>query len=106
MVHIHPVGTPSVGGVRTTEYSGSIDPAVAIRFLPASVRAYAGPDVSEIDGNIRVNVWIDGQGRLRKMTAGEEISRGLGPAVHVSVSFTFGSFNMPVHITLPRARQI
>jgi len=95
------VGTQTVDGVSTTEYSGSIKAAEGLKALPAGFRKALAPELQALgNSTIRFRVWIDGQHHLRKLT---EVVTVNGETVNTTVTIT--ALNQPVHITLPPASQ-
>lgn len=69
----HVVGTEEIHGVETTHYSGTLDLADATRHLPAKLRAAYRSALRQLQGTISgltipFDVWIDGDGRLRRMS--------------------------------------
>ena len=95
------VGTRTVDGVTTTEYTGSLTAAAALKALPASFRQALAPELQAL-GNSPVSFgeWVDGQHHLRKITEVETVD---GNTVNTTINIT--AINQPVHITLPHARQ-
>jgi hypothetical protein len=96
------VGTQTVEGVTTTEYTGSFTAAEGLKALPASLRQALAPQLQAL-GNSPVSFreWVDGQHHVRKMTETETVN---GDTVTTTINVT--AINQPVHITLPRASQI
>jgi hypothetical protein len=95
------VGTQTVDGVTTTEYTGSLTAAAALKELPASFRQALAPELQTL-GNSPVSFqeWVDGQHHVRKMTEVETVN---GDIVHTTINIT--AIDQPVHITLPPASQ-
>jgi hypothetical protein len=95
-------GTQTADGVTTTEYTGSLTAAAALKALPASLRQALTPELQAL-GNSPVSFreWVDGQHHLRKITEVETVN---GHTVSTTINIT--AINQPVHITLPPASQI
>ena len=109
------VGKEPVRGEATTHYRGSIDMNKAAAAAPPEqqqafqklAQLYAQP--------LPVEVWIDGEGRLRKMTYAMDLSK-LNPPPQATAgekptgSFTFTmelfEFGTPVSVTVPPADQV
>lgn len=94
-------GAQTVGGVTTTEYTGSLTAAAALKALPASLRQALAPELQAL-GNTPVafREWVDGHHHLRKLTEVETVN---GDTVHVTINIT--AINQPVRIMLPPASQ-
>lgn len=98
---VRAVGTQVVDGVQTTHYTGSLTPRAAVSALSPSLRKSVAPMLSLFTGDIKFNVWIDGQHQVRKIIEIETIS-----GQPVTVTMTITSINQPVRITLPPASQV
>jgi hypothetical protein len=98
--NVRKVGTATVDGVATTEYSGSIVPAQAVAKMAPALRKSLAAGLKSISGNIQFSVWIDGRGYVRKQVTAETAN---GQRVTTSILFT--AINQPVHVTLPSAAQ-
>ena len=99
--NVRVVGTRTVNGVPTTEYSCTLNAAAGRKALPASFRKALAPELRALGNtSIRLHVWIDRQNRMRRWT---EILTVGGLTVHSTV--TVMALNQPVHITLPPASQ-
>jgi hypothetical protein len=98
--HLHAAGTQVVSGVTTTRYNGSFTPSAAVKALGAAQRSALGPSLKQIKGDVALSVWIDSSDYVRKFQATESIDD-----VTINFSYTFGSFNEPVKITLPPPSQ-
>jgi hypothetical protein len=99
--HLHAGGTQAVNGVATTKYTGSFVPSAALKALPAAQRNALGQYLKLIKGDVRFSVWIDSSHYVRKIQETESTGD-----VSISLECTYGSFNQPVKIALPRPRQI
>jgi hypothetical protein len=98
--NVRKVGTQAIGGVATTQYSGSIMPSSALATIPPGLRKQVAPELKAITGTPRFNIWIDGQGHFRKTVLHETAN---GEAITTMV--VFSSINQPVHIAVPPASQ-
>ena len=95
------VGTPTIDGVATTEYAGSVHAAEALKAMPASFRKAMAPELQVLgNGTISFHVWIDGQHHTRKIADVETVN---GETISTTVNIT--AINQPVHITIPPASQ-
>jgi hypothetical protein len=99
--NVRAVGTQVVDGVSTTHYTGSFTASSALAKLSPSQRAELSPVLKLVTGDIRFNVWIDGQHVARKLTETYTI---FGDTMNVTMNVT--AVNQPVHIALPRPRRV
>jgi hypothetical protein len=100
--NVRQVGTATIGGVSTTEYTGTLDIAKSMAKLDPSLRKLVGPAL-KATGITTANfkVWVDGQHQVRKLSECES-----GGATHITTVMTIISINQPVHITAPPASQV
>jgi hypothetical protein len=98
--NVRDVGTQAIGGVATTQYSGSITASSALATIPPGLRKEVAPELKAITGTPRFNIWIDAQGHFRKTVLHETAN---GQAITTMV--VFSSINQPVHIAVPPASQ-
>jgi predicted small lipoprotein YifL len=99
------IGTETVQGEQMTHYKTTIDPA-KIDTVPADQRAAVRAAMKQIGmTTIPVDVWIDGQGLLRR----ESIDMTLGKALQnsrISMTFDMHDFGTAVDVTAPAADQV
>jgi hypothetical protein len=106
--HVTIVGHDTVRGVPTTHYEGHLDVSQALHAGGASTGAQAqiGQLLTQFGlGGVPVEAWVDGQGRLRKLTIDLQLNAlGRSVALHVALEcFGFGS--VPP-VTAPPAAQV
>jgi hypothetical protein len=90
-------GPATVGGIATTRYTTTIDLDKAGAKLPAKARAgITGFEQQLGTHRLPAQLWIDGQGRLRRMTISAHQSE---------ITLTLSRFGTPVHVTAPPANQ-
>ncbi|HYB16442.1 MAG TPA: hypothetical protein VEF71_13365 [Streptosporangiaceae bacterium] len=95
-------GTQTVDGVTTTEYTGSLTAAAALKALPASLRQALAPELQALGNSpVSFHVWVDSQHHLRQLTEVETVN---GDTVNITINVT--AIDQPVHITPPPASQI
>jgi hypothetical protein len=95
-------GTQTVDGVTTTEYTGSVTAAAALKALPASFRQALAPELQTLGNSlVHFQEWVDAQHHVRKITEVETVN---GDTVNTTINIT--AINQAVHITLPPASQI
>ncbi len=100
--NVKAVGTSTVDGVKTTEYTGSFTVASALAKLPASSRSLLEKGMQQLGitgGTFKA--WIDAQHLTRKLTVVES-----GGSERVTVNMQVTSINQPVNPTLPSASQV
>ena len=96
---VQKVGTAQVGGVDTTEYSGTIDPQKVIAKFPGTgLEKYSKQLGTQ---QIPVQVWIGGDGLVRKLH--ESFAVG---ASSLDMTFSLSDFGTPVTVTPPPADQV
>lgn len=98
---VRQVGTQVIGGVPTTEYTGSFTAASAASHLPARFRAMFGSMLSMVQGKISFRVWSDSQHLIRKMVVTE--TAGSQPT---TTTIVFSGYNQPVTVRIPAGRQV
>jgi hypothetical protein len=96
------IGTQTVDGVSTTEYTGSLKAADGLKALPASFRQALAPELQALgNSTIYFDEWVDGQHHMRKLSEVETVN---GNTINITINVT--AINQPVHITVPPASQI
>lgn len=100
-------GTATVAGVKTTHYKVSLD--LDKSATTAAAKAAVAKLTQQLGSHtLPAEVWIDGQGRLRKLTLTEHPQTPAGaPSTPVSVHITetISAFGVPVHLSAPPAAQ-
>jgi LppX/LprAFG-like lipoprotein len=86
------VGTETVDGVETTEYTSVLDPAK----IPQSAKVQRLANAKYEP----VHVWVDGEGRVRRIRTA---FTALGSANEMTM--TFSEFGKDVHVSLPPAAE-
>ena len=110
------VGPDTTRGEPTTRYRAAVDPARASAQLPAALRGHA-PTSGAAPASLPADVWIDGQGRLRKLviTADESASAATGkgpsapaaaPPGPMTITLELWDFGIPVEVSAPPADQV
>jgi hypothetical protein len=100
--NVREVGSQTVNGIATTEYSGVLHAKAALAKLDPSMQKVLRPALSTTGITIiRFHVWVDGQHLVHKMA---EVLSGGGYRVSSVVVIT--SVNQPVHIQAPPASQV
>ncbi len=92
------IGTETLRGVETTHYRATIDPARALARTPAALRGRVQRGLGAIGGTIPVDVWIDGDGRARKIETDVDAK-----AATVATSIEYYDFGTDVSVTAPPA---
>lgn len=106
-------GTSTVHGDVTTHYHADVDLTKAATDAPAASRAKLQQAAQAAGQTIPVDVWIDNQGRLRRLKASVDLSK-LQARDGVTVNHTgtivttleLWNFGTPVNVTPPPADQV
>jgi hypothetical protein len=99
------VGTPSVGGVATTEYLAHVEGSKVL--AKAGLAAALAARAPAVGAAVPVHVWIDAQGRTRQLAVSLSIPAvGTMAAVHLELTETLSDFGTPVTVTAPPASQV
>ena len=99
--NVRSLGTHTIDGVRTTEYTGSYTTASALAMLSPSQRKVLGPELTQLTGPIRFSDWIDAQHQVRRTVITESVS---GQQITLTTNTT--AINQPVNIKLPPRRRV
>lgn len=100
--NVRRVGSQTIDGVQTTEYSGSLNVGKAMTRLDPSLRKLVGPALSATGIKAaHFRVWVDGQHQVRKLAETEG-----GTSYQVTSTIVITSINQPVHIHVPPASQV
>jgi hypothetical protein len=95
------VGTATVNGVKTTEYTGTYPITAGLAKLPAASRSKIASQLKAMGLTTeRFTVWLDDQQQVRKV-----ISSAKGTSESVVSTVTVTSVNQPVSAALPPASQ-
>jgi hypothetical protein len=103
------LGTSTVRGVPVTGFRVSIDPAKAAARVPGAERAGFLEFVKSLGtGAIPVDVWVDGQNLVRRVTFSLNEPGGMGAqtGARLTESVDFYDFGVPVRISAPPAAQV
>ncbi len=99
--NVKKVGTATLDGVPTTEYTGTYPLSAGLAKLPAALRAKVGPQIQSMglqDENFRI--WLDNQQQVRKLVASDQ-----GSKEQVTSTVQVTAINQPVTVTVPPASQ-
>jgi hypothetical protein len=109
---IQKLGTEDVDGVATTHYHSLVDFRKAVDLIvqrvpasqrPAVRRLYEQVESQSGITNYPTDVWLDAQGRVRKM----HLAMPIPPTGQtMDMTITMSHFGVPVHIAAPPARQV
>ena len=107
---IETLGTEELRGVDTTHYRVVLDPVALAK------RATAGnPDATSLLGqltgrdgmaDVPLDVWIDGDGHVRKLSLDFEGDASSGRSGSASLAFELWDYGDPVEIDVPPASQV
>lgn len=92
-----PVGTATIGGVQTTEYSGRVDRS---KLSPSAAAAFGGTHarLGAID------VWVGGDGYVHRVRVDMSSSAG-GKKAKVALTSTMSNYGETVHVSVPPASE-
>ena len=100
--HVRMAGMQTIGGVKTTEYTGSYPLSAALAKLPASVRGQMRSQLRSMGlTSARFTVWLDAQHHARKLVVAEH-----GTSQQTTMTMQVTSINQPVKVSLPPASQV
>ena len=102
------LGTERVRGVETTRYSATIDMQKALEKLPEGARASMQKVFNRAGiSSVPVQVWISGDGLLRKMTMSMDLSKMAGAAQSgaADVAIELYDYGVPVSVSAPPANR-
>lgn len=110
---VRALGSGPVRGVQATHYAATLDVAKAIqnKYLVASRRA-ALRQLLQVSGSpdllIPIDVWVDGNGLLRRLQMRFTFARfpGVIGAPTLAVAIDYYDFGAPVHVQAPPADQV
>jgi hypothetical protein len=99
--NVRKVGTATIDGVPTSEYTGSYPISAGLAKLPASARAKIEPQVQAMGLKTETfRVWLDNQQQVRKVVTSDQ-----GTSEQVTSTVQVTSVNQPVTVSLPPAAQ-
>ena len=99
--NVKKVGTATINGVPTTEYTGTYPITAGLAKLPAATRSKIAAQLKAQGLTTEhFTVWLDNQQQVRKV-----ISSAQGTSEQVTSTVTVTSVNQPVTATLPPASQ-
>jgi hypothetical protein len=102
------VGTATLFGVNTTEYRTTVD---LNKLASASGKPALAPAIKNLESkyhvsSIPVEVWLDGQRRIRRLVETVKVQPSTGPAVSANITVNIEAFDVPVTVTPPPASQV
>ncbi|HEX4256129.1 MAG TPA: hypothetical protein VH089_13630 [Streptosporangiaceae bacterium] len=99
--NVKKVGTATINGVATTEYTGTYPITAGLAKLPAAARSKIASQLQAMGLTTEhFTVWLDNQQQVRKV-----VSSAKGTSEQVASTVTVTSVNQPVTATLPPASQ-
>jgi hypothetical protein len=104
------LGSETVEGVPTTHYHATLQLSRILEKLPSSEQASAKAALEEIGtgSGIPVEVWIDAQGRVRRMQMSFTTDAGAAgvPAISFSITMAFKSYGPVPAVVAPPAGEV
>jgi hypothetical protein len=99
------IGTETVDGEQMTHYRTQIDPT-NMGQVPANERASVKQALAQMGlSKIPVDVWVDSQGLLRRMSLSVQFGKAMGNG-SMAMTMNLSQFGAPVSITAPPADQV
>lgn len=99
--NVRKVGTATINGVPTTEYTGTYPITAGLAKLPAATRGKIASQLKAMGLTTEhFTVWLDDQQQVRKV-----VNSAKGTSEQVVSTVTVTSVNQPVTVTLPPAAQ-
>jgi hypothetical protein len=99
--NVKKVGTATINGVKTTEYTGTYPITAGLAKLPAATRSKIASQLQAMGLTTEhFTVWLDDQQQVRKV-----VTSAKGTSEQVASTVTVTSVNQPVSVTLPPASQ-
>jgi hypothetical protein len=100
--NVKTVGTQTIDGVKTTEYTGTYAMSAALAKIPSSFRSFVQKQVQSMGlGAVQFKVWLDAQHQARKIITVEH-----GTSTQITVTVQVSGINQPVSVTYPPASEI
>lgn len=99
--NVKKVGTATISGVPTTEYTGTYPITAGLAKLPSATRSKIASQLQAMGLTTEhFTVWLDDQQQVRKV-----VNSAKGTSERVASTVTVTSVNQPVTVTLPPASQ-
>jgi hypothetical protein len=99
--NVKKVGTATINGVPTTEYTGTYPISAGLAKLPAATRSTIAAQLKTLGLTTEhFTVWLDDQQQVRKIVTTEK-----GSSVQVATTIVVTSVNQPVSASIPSAAQ-
>jgi hypothetical protein len=100
--NVKKVGTATINGVPTTEYTGTYPVSAGLAKLPAASRSKIAAQLQQLGLTTEhFTVWLDDQQQVRKV-----VSSAKGTSESVASTIVVTSVNHPVTATIPPASQV
>jgi hypothetical protein len=103
---VAPLGSSSIGGVDVQGYSVTFDPS-SIKSRLAHAPSWMQQALTAVNfQDLKLNVFVDGSGLLRRMTMHMKLAAASAGAVSADVSLDFSDLGTPVSVSAPPADQV
>lgn len=101
------IGSEKVDGVAATHYKATVDLNEAVKKTTGNAAVVINRDIASFQSPlIPVDVWIDGDGLVRKLSAALGLKATTsGAAFHAQLTFDFSGFGTAVDTNVPPAGQ-
>jgi hypothetical protein len=105
------VGTEQVAGVETMHYSGTVDLDAAYDRLPDDTRGELKQALAQArkqfgHGAMPVDVWIDGDGLVRRMTMSLESGSHSAVDFGLEMTMEIPQYGITMHLPIPKAADV
>jgi hypothetical protein len=108
------VGSVTIDGVATTEYRGTLNPNKSLANASPVIRNMLHQALSQFSGlsSLPIQVWIDGQNRVRRMKETMTLNPNAGSAiasvgaVRVAMTVDLSNYGVPVSVAIPPPNQV
>ena len=104
------IGSDSIRGATTTHYRGTLDLTKATQKLSPQFQAFYQKLLqstgTKVTSGIPSDLWIDGQGRLRRMSYTVKVTTSTLSASTTKSTIDYYAFGTPVSVQVPPADQV
>jgi hypothetical protein len=103
-----PLGSSTVDGVSVQGYSVAIDAAaIRAKLSQGHLPSWMQQALSKVNlGDMRIKVFVDGAGLLRRMTMHMALSSASNGSVTIDAGMDFSGYGTPVTVTAPPSDQV
>jgi hypothetical protein len=103
---VHKVGAATVRGVATTHYAATVSLARLEQLQPRNAAAYKSLSSTTGLTSLPVDVWVDAQGRPRRVATTMDITKGAAAGSRTAVTEDVYDYGVAVSVTAPPAGEV